>query len=478
VAQHAVGQLQASADVTRYLGTPVTVHGSVTGQVREDETGWQEARLTVPVRGSRAEGVVKLVGGRHTGEWKFTTFEVAIPSAHKRVDLVAGRIVDYDPDAYVEIHTEAVRTPEGVRTTVPPARWNGDFPCVSTVAAPGSRPRIASCATPGPVAALKTGSVDRFDVDLRFGKFILRQTDLLVKDGALEVPLTRTYASQFWIHRSRVHAFGRNSTHDFDVAPIGARNPYTHLMMILPDGDFLFLRRVSAGGGYADAVYQHSETSSMFYKALIRWDGNGWDTRLADGATIHYPESYSSKNLAQGAATQMVDASGNVLRLVRDPQRNLREIRTPSDRWIKFAYDEQARVVRADTDAGDWVEYRYGTDELLTAVKFSDGRARHYAYAGDMLTWVRDETGRVLIHNWYRDGRIVRQDYSNGQSYQISYTLGWNNMYVDEATVTLPDGSVRSVHTGESVAEYLRDFRWDRADVSWWGAILHALKWW
>ena len=58
--------------------------------------------------------------------------------------------------------------------------------------------------------------------------------------------------------------------------------------------------------------------------------------------------------------------------------------------------------------------YGYGTDGLLTDVSHSDGRARHYTYVGDLLTWVRDETGRVLIHNWYRDWKVVRQDYSNG----------------------------------------------------------------
>src|SRR5947209_7639466 len=170
--------------------------------------------------------------------------------------------MEYDPDGYVEVHTEAAARAEDLRTTAPPARWNGEFSCLSTLATPGSRPRIATCPTADPITALKTGPVDRFDVDLRYGKFILRQTDLLLKDGGLQVPLTRTYTSQFWTHRSRVHAFGRNSTHDFDVAPVGSRNPYLDLQLVLPDGDFLFFPRISRGGGYADAVYQHSETSS------------------------------------------------------------------------------------------------------------------------------------------------------------------------------------------------------------------------
>jgi hypothetical protein len=82
----------------RLLGTLITVRGDIGGQVKEDETGWQEARLTVPILGPRAEGVLNLIGGRATtGEWRFTTFEALIPSARKRVDLISGRVVELDP---------------------------------------------------------------------------------------------------------------------------------------------------------------------------------------------------------------------------------------------------------------------------------------------------------------------------------------------------------------------------------------------
>src|SRR5437899_3561534 len=192
---------------------------------------------------------------------------------------------------------------------------------------------------------------------------------------------------------------------------------------------------------------------------------------------IHFTESYNSKNMAQGAPTQIVDASGTTLQLVRDPQRNLQEIRGPRGQWIKLRHDDQARVVRAENDAGDWVGYRYNTDGSLTDVTFSDGRARHYTYVGELLTWVRDETGRVLIHNWY-EGGVVRQDYSSGESYRISYTPAENQMYAEEATVTLPDGSTRSFRTGGSVPQYVRDIRSGARDDSWRGWLLYALKWW
>ena len=69
-AQQALQQLQVSPEVTRHLGSPITVAGEIGGEVKEDETGWQEVRLTILVRGPRAEGVAHVVGGRTMGAWR------------------------------------------------------------------------------------------------------------------------------------------------------------------------------------------------------------------------------------------------------------------------------------------------------------------------------------------------------------------------------------------------------------------------
>ena len=217
--------------------------------------------------------------------------------------------------------------------------------------------------------------------------------------------------------------------------------------------------RISRGTGYADAVYQHSETSTRFHGAVTSWNGDGWDTKLTDGSRIRFPESYNAKNMAQGAPTQMTDANGNTVQLVRDPQRNLKEIRTPRGRWIKLAHDDKARVVRAEDDERRWVTYDYNPGGLLVEVRHSDGRARRYTYEGDDLTSVRDETGRVLLRNSYHQYRIARQEYANGESYQFSYTLAAIPLYAVETRVVLPDGSTRSFHTADWVSQYVKDMK-------------------
>jgi YD repeat-containing protein len=455
-ARQALLQIQSNDDVTRYLGTPVTLQG-VTGQVKRDETGWQEVRLSMAIRGPRSEGLAEVVGGRGNERWKFTSLDVFLPKEEKRIDLVAGRVVELDRNAFVEAHTQVAAVAEIVQTSVPPARRSAEYPCVWTPATPGSAPRVGTCGPALPITALKAAPVDRFEVDLRFGKLVLRQTDLLLKDGDLRVPLTRTYTSDFWM--GGVNAFGRNSTHDFDIAPVGGRNPYSWMMIVLPDGDFLHCARISKGTGYADAVYQHDETSSSFYKAVTRWDGKGWETRLDDGSRMHFPESYNARSIAQGAPTEMTDADGNTLQLVRDLQRSLREIVTPSGRRITLSLDGRGRVERARDDQGDSVEYRYNADGMLATVRHADGQARHYTYDDDLLTAVRDENDRPLVRNWYRSGRVVRQDYGNGESYEMRYRMAANGEYAEEATVVLAGGVTRSIPTGDSVPENVKHSR-------------------
>src|SRR5207245_9952405 len=122
---------------------------------------------------------------------------------------------------------------------------------------------------------------------------------ICISPMCFEVPLTRSYDSSDWVHSNPVHAFGKNSNHPYDIVPVGTRNPYTYQMILLEDGDFLYFDRISKGTGYADAVYQHTETYTRFYNATQTWNGNGWTMKLADGWEIRFPEAYSAKNAAK-----------------------------------------------------------------------------------------------------------------------------------------------------------------------------------
>ncbi len=292
--------------------------------------------------------------------------------------------------------------------------------------------------------------VNRFEADLRYGNFVMRQTDLYLSD-IFDVPLTRTYSSGDWVHPNPVHAFGKNTNHPYDIAPLGSRNPYTYQMIALEDGDYLYFDRISKGTGYADAVYQHTETSTNFYKATQRWNGSGWTTQLADGSMILFPESYNATNMAQGAPIEMRDAQGNKLQLQRDGARNLLEIRTPNGATIAFSYDSQARIVHAQDSRGNSMQYTYNAAGMLTDAVSSSGSRRHYDYEGVKMTAIQDENGRVLVRNWYDRGKLVRQQFQNGDAYAYEYHNARGAQYAESVVVTLPNGSRQTVYPGNSV---------------------------
>jgi YD repeat-containing protein len=337
----------------------------------------------------------------------------------------------------------------------PPPTLDGTHPCMLTALSGGEeKPVLTRCATP----TIHKGGMDQFEVDLRYGAFEVRQTDLEVND-VFDVPLTRTYTSQDWAGENRVHAFGRNSNHPYDIAPLGSRNPYTEMDLTLEDSDFLHFKRISPGTGYANAVYQHTETSTRFYKATISWNGNGWTLRLTNGEEMFFPESYRAKNLAQGAATEIRNPGGSRLELRRDRRRNLLEILTPHGHWIKFSYDGEARIARARADAGTWTRYSYNANGMLTDVGWSSGQTRHYEYQGSLMTAILDSHGHVLVRNCYGGNVLTEQVYPNGDIYRYRYVWSANGKYAVKVTIAMPDGSKREVHPADSVPQSVREWK-------------------
>jgi YD repeat-containing protein len=179
--------------------------------------------------------------------------------------------------------------------------------------------------------------------------------------------------------------------------------------------------------------------------------------RLTDGTEMSFPESYNAKNPAQGAVTEIRDASGSRLELQRDSRRNLKTIQTPHGHWIRFSYDDQSRITKAEDDKGNWVSYGYGADQygmLLYAIH-SSGKERHYEYQNRLMTTITNERGRVLLRNIYDSEKLVRQEYPSGEVYEYRYI--WNARrpyYADKVIITLPDHTQKEVPVSESVWPY------------------------
>jgi YD repeat-containing protein len=367
-------------------------------------------------------------------------------------DVLRARKADVEREAERRRKDELIVKSLLERQDAPAPTRDGQFPCVLvTLADPPAPPELGKCTVP----VDRSAAVDRVEVDLRYGNFLVRQTDLYMND-VFKVPFTRTYNSGDYIHPNRRHAFGINTNHPFDIAPLGTRNPYTYEMLALEDGDYLFFDRVSAGTSYLDAIFQHTETSTRFYKAVTKWNGDGWTTSLTDGTRIEFPEAYGSTNMAQGALTAIRDGQGNKLELVRDGQRNLMEIRTSHGRTMKFKYDEQSRIVSAEDDHGQWARYQYNSNGMLTDVVSSSGRERHYTYDGHLMTSIEDEKHKMLVRNTYRDKTMVGQDFGNGQTFSYDYSSTSGGPYADSVVVTMPSGERIEVEAASSVPEFMK----------------------
>jgi YD repeat-containing protein len=307
------------------------------------------------------------------------------------------------------------------------------------------------CATPTSHA----DDTNSFEADLRYGAFVLRQTDLSLKD-VFDVPLTRTYTSQDWASDNPVHAYGQNANHPYDIAPRGDNKRYTYLTLMLEDSDFLYFKRISKGTGYRDAVFMHTETSTLFSKATIAWNGNGWTLHRTDGTEIHFPESYRAGSLAKGAALDWSDAAGSKLILRRDNQRNLREILTPHGHWIRFEQDNQGRITEAIDDRANSVQYGYNRDGMLIYARRSSDMSLRYEYDGSEMTTVSDDQGRILVRNWYESNVLIAQQFANRDIYKYRYIWYRGMHFADRVVITLPDHSEKEISLEQTVPDYVR----------------------
>src|SRR5215510_7366555 len=338
----------------------------------------------------------------------------------------------------------------------PRARMSDQHPCVyESMNQQTARPHVGKCKT---AWSLFSEPVDQFEVDLRYGAFVLRQTDLFLNDG-MAIPFTRAYDSLDWFDPNPLHAFGRSSNHTYDISPLGGSpgaGLFSSMSIALEDGDFLSFERISPGTNYSDGLYRHTETSGRFYKAVMYWNGTGWTTKLADGSCILFPDSYGAKKISDGAATEIDDDAGNKLRLVCDANSNLQEVQTPHGHLIRLSYNNHGWIKLAEDDQGHWASYQYNPDGMLATVLYSSGKKRQYEYEDKNLTAVRDEENNILVQNAYDQGRVIAQQFADGQVYRYSYRWSSNWYYIESAIVRFPDGTEQTIQTGPSVPDLLK----------------------
>jgi RHS repeat-associated protein len=286
-------------------------------------------------------------------------------------------------------------------------------------------------------------------VVLAAGFFQMRRTDLAVED-LVPIVLTRTYLSG----DSRSRAFGRGSTHPYDIFLVGDVNPYTYVDLYLADGTWIHYHRISSGTGFGDAVYEHSAaaehtaTPTAFFGSRITWnpEHGGWDLRLKDGTVYQFPEASGATRSQWAALKGYRDRYGNALTLTRDGERNLTRITTPGGRWIELAYDGGFRITQARDNIGRTVTYGYDGSGRLSTVTDPAGGTTTYTYdATGWMATITDPRGLTYLTNEYDStGKVIRQTQPLGIVWQFAYTLGPGGV-VTQVDVTDPRGTIRRV---------------------------------
>jgi hypothetical protein len=181
----------------------------------------------------------------------------------------------------------------------------------------------------------------------RLGDARLKDTSLCTTRFILAVAkLVRTYrpGDPTW----RPFGIGASKPYEMNLY-FGSPASYQEVKLVKPDGGTVHFARVSPGTGYADAVFEHTGSQSMYYKAQIRFLGNpsGWELKLRDGTWFQFgfenPVLISFRDRFGNAVT-VTRSGGHIVRLT-----------TPSGRYIDFTYGApNYRIRRWRTLPGGW----------------------------------------------------------------------------------------------------------------------------
>lgn len=278
-------------------------------------------------------------------------------------------------------------------------------------------------------------------VDLGTGLFVHSKTDLMIPD-TLPLVLTRTYRPRDTVSRP----FGIGTSHPYELFIVGDTFPYTFADLILPNGGRVHYERISPGTGFADAVYEHTESPSPFFKTQIKYVGGRWHLTLHNGTVYEFPDAENAPTPRQAAMVAMRDRYGNSYVLTRDSNRNLTKITSPNGRYIEFTYDTANRITQARDNIGRTVNYTYDASGRLSEVTDASGGVTEHVYdTSNRMTKITDPKNITYITNTYdTNGRVIKQTQADGTIYLFAYTLGANGR-VTQTDVTDPRGNVRRV---------------------------------
>jgi len=295
---------------------------------------------------------------------------------------------------------------------------SGSPPCffIASTSPPGQNivsGSIGDCVLPVPDGK----QWDVYEVNLRTGRFIPLTTDVYVQDMT-PLAFTRIYRPlDEWSSRMQIYLMDV-----YDPFLFGERNPYSSVNWHLPDDQILHYKRISTGTGFADGLFEHEGSAPLFGGSRVAWNGWGWDVSLEDGETYLTPEAYNASRPVQGSLAGIFDREGNEIRLTREENGNLKEIRSPAGNWIRIAYAEN-RIRRVQNNLGEFADYEYDASNRLIGTKSSQGLSFEYLYdASSRIRHVASSKAGVILQVSYDSaGWVSDEILADDTAYRFKY---------------------------------------------------------
>ena len=288
----------------------------------------------------------------------------------------------------------------------------------------------------GPGAGNPNHSPAGDPVDLATGLFADTETDIYL-DDTIPISVTRTYRTLDTV----VRPFGIGSTLPYEMF-LTSTNNYHEVDLILPDSNRIHYERISPGTGFTDAVYEHTESPTVFYKSRISWNGaGGWDLLLTDGTVLVFPELLPLQAIRDRYGNQVT-----ITRAIAGVSGDITQVTSPNGKWLKFTYDGSHRITQVQDNMGRTVGYTYDASGRLWKKTDQNAGITEYTYdtSHRMLT-IKDPGGNVYLTNEYdANGRVSEQTLADSSTYEFDYTLDTNGK-VTSVEITDPRGSVRNV---------------------------------
>lgn len=296
-------------------------------------------------------------------------------------------------------------------------------------------------------------SQETFVLPLRYGILLDRHTDFYLPDSP---PIEFERATRDgW--RGPM-GFGMSGSHNYDKF-LGSDDNMLTTDIIRGDGSRYVLRRVPKwlpafallkepalefvkyvdtdfSGNYFEMRWHLTPVENF---SVTRYDGETETYLPCDDRVRCYENSYRNRE-------------GKELVFQRDAQRRLTKLTSPSGQWISLSYGPTNHITQITDSRGRTVTYGYDERNRLVTVTYPSGLIYSYTYDDDqhLLTFSvaanASSAPQLILHNYYRDGRLTKQELAGGQVYHYTYDpSGAGADDVDYAVVSTSAGEVFKV---------------------------------